>query len=303
VSRFHRWHRTLLFAVGLSLLTAAAPTRPPLALTATSSPAFTERTVRFVDTTRSTVSHGRLLSRSRTLPTLLLQPASPGPHPLVVFCHGYDITPTPYLHLLRRWAKAGFLVAAPSFPLTSSAAGRWLDESDIVHQPQDAAFVLTQTEKVLGAAVDRARVIVAGHSDGGATSFGAGYAVSLRDPRWTAVMVFSGDRRRSMGTFSAPARTLPFLQIQSDRDELNSLQDAAEVWSVPRAPKAYLHLYGARHLPPFATANAYRDVVEAVTTAFLHTWTTASSANRIAWHKRMDDEAVRRGLSSITDVR
>lgn len=48
-----------------------------------------------------------------------------GPFPLVVFAHGFNITPAPYARLLQAWARAGYVVAAPIFPLTNSRASAW----------------------------------------------------------------------------------------------------------------------------------------------------------------------------------
>ena len=261
-----------------------------------------ETTLTVVDPTRYTISHGRVLSKVRHLPTLLIRPLTPGPHPVVIFCHGYDITPLAYLHLLRHWASAGFVVAAPYFPLTNAHAGRWLDENDIVNQPKDASAVLTATERSLGAAVDLRHVFVAGHSDGGATSFGAGFATAVRDPRWTGVLVFSGDRRTGMGSFAPASRAVPFMLVQSDHDEYNSVAEASKVWAVPRAPKTYLHLYGARHLPPFSAACTYRDIVEATTTDFLRAWSTSDAGRRQAARQQLERDAVHRGLSGVTDA-
>jgi poly(3-hydroxybutyrate) depolymerase len=265
--------------------------------------AVTEQRVQYVDRTRSTVSHRTVLARSRTLPTWLLTPTAPGPHPLVVFAHGYDVTPLTYSHLLHAWANAGFIVAAPYFPLTNPSAGRWLDEADVDHQPTDAAFILTQVERTLGRAVDTRHVFVAGHSDGGSTSFGAGFAHAVRDPRWTAVLIFAGARRPTMGSFSAPARRLPSLLIQSDHDQYNSLLEAARVWAVPRAPKVYVHLHNAPHLAPFSSANPYRDLVEATTVDFLRAWTATTPAARAPWLRRLDRDGTRTQLSTVTDVR
>ena len=295
----------LLAAVAMAagLAPPAAVDSLPALVHVSAAPQLKESWVRVVDPSRATVSHGRVVSHSRNLPTLVIRPAAPGPHPLVVFSHGYDITPKPYLHLLRHWAAAGFVVAAPYFPLTRSDASAPLDENDVANQPKDVSAVLTQVERVLGNAIDRRHVVIAGHSDGGATSFGSGFATAVRDARWSAVMVFSGDRRRDLGSFGAPGRALPMLLIQSNRDEYNSLAAASKVWAVPRAPKTYVHLYGAKHLAPFAGACAYRDIVEATTTDFLRAWTTTDLRKRhVALHQLVRD-AQRRGLSGVTDVR
>jgi predicted dienelactone hydrolase len=222
---------------------------------------------------------------------------------LVIFCHGFNITPRAYMHLLEHWVAAGFVVAAPYFPLTRSDSGTLLDEGDIVNQPKDVSVVLTQALRTLGAAIDRRHVVVAGHSDGGSTSFGAGFANAVRDARLAAVMVFSGDRRRSMGNFSAPKRSLPFMLVQSDRDEYNSLDEASRVWAIPPAPKTYLHLYGAKHLPPFSSPCAYRDIVEATTTDFLRAWTTNDPRVRDAARRQLARDSSRPGLSGTTEAR
>ncbi|MCU1595461.1 MAG: hypothetical protein JWO12_2853 [Frankiales bacterium] len=294
--------RALAVLVLLTGLVIAGPpslqeTALPLAAAATQ---VHESMLTVVDKTRATVSHGQTVSPMRTLPTLLIAPTAGGPHPLVVFCHGYDIAVTPYLHLLRHWALAGFIVAAPSFPLTAASAGAHLDEDDIVNQPRDATVVLTAVERALGLSVDHRRVFVAGHSDGGATSFGAGFATSLRDPRWTGVLVFSGDRRRSMGGFSAPPRTLPLLLVQSDHDEFNSLAEAWKVWTVARSPRDYLHLHGAPHLAPFASPGAYRDIVEVATTDWLQAWAATGIKTRQEAQQRLRRDGTRPGFASLT---
>ena len=61
---------------------------------------------------------------------LVAAPAkSAGPFPLIVFAHGFNITPTPYAPMLRAWVRAGFVVAAPIFPLTNAAAPRGPNEA------------------------------------------------------------------------------------------------------------------------------------------------------------------------------
>jgi len=233
----------------------------------------------------------------------MLRPGTPGRHPLIVFCHGYDSTPLPYLHMLTHWAAAGFVVAAPYFPLTRTGAGRWLDENDVAKQPGDVSVVLTTVEGRFRSEIDPGNVIVAGHSDGGSTAFAAAFADRVRDRRITVAMVFSGDRWPGLGRFSAPRRRLPMLLVQSDRDESNSLQAAAEVWGIARRPKIYLHLHGAHHLPPFSSACPWRPIVEAVTTDFLRAWTAQTASGRNALLRALDADGSQTPLSHVTDNR
>jgi len=90
------------------------------------------RVVRLVDRTR------RIGAEPRTLVTVVRYPAlgapsaadrpdapaarAAGPFPLVVFAHGYQLGPDTYARLLRAWARAGYVVAAPAFPRTHASA-------------------------------------------------------------------------------------------------------------------------------------------------------------------------------------
>jgi len=46
-----------------------------------------------------------------------------GPYPVIVFAHGFDVTPTPIV-VARVWVEAGYVVVAPFFPDTSLAASK-----------------------------------------------------------------------------------------------------------------------------------------------------------------------------------
>ena len=66
-----------------------------------------------------------------------------GPYPLVLFAHGYDVTPDFYRPLLERWAAAGYVVAAPTFPILSGSDGG-ASHVDYEKTFGDASFVITQ---------------------------------------------------------------------------------------------------------------------------------------------------------------
>jgi len=65
------------------------------------------------------------------------------PFPLIVFGHGFAVTPHPYAALLRAWARAGYVVAAPIFPLENAHAPGGPNESDLVNQPGDMSVVIS----------------------------------------------------------------------------------------------------------------------------------------------------------------
>ncbi len=108
----------------------------------------------------------------RTLPTTIYYPAAsgepgaapvadaepaPGPFPFILFSHGVDSLGTNYADLLVQWVEAGYVVAAPNYPLGSSdTPGDIAVITDAPQQAIDASFV---TDSVLaldgvGSAID-----------------------------------------------------------------------------------------------------------------------------------------------------
>src|SRR5262249_10946324 len=142
------------------------------------------REVTYVDTTRITRRNGAFPGApSRTLRTRFYMPAerARAPFPLVVFSHGNNAEPEDYEALLRAVARAGYLVAAPAFPLTYHGAPGGGTIADLAEQPGDVSFVIDQVlaantgQSWLRGLVDPRRIAVGGHSLGGLTTYGVAY--------------------------------------------------------------------------------------------------------------------------------
>jgi hypothetical protein len=95
----------------------------------------------FVDTTRPTVPSVGPTLPSRTLATAIYRPNRHGQFPLIVFAHGASGHPVKFTKLFSAWADAGYVVAAPAFPLTNDHAASQ-NLGDLAQQPGDMSFVL-----------------------------------------------------------------------------------------------------------------------------------------------------------------
>jgi dienelactone hydrolase len=251
----------------------------------------------------------------RVLPTLILYPAAGTPDadaaptlgatpggrrfPLVVFAPGFDRGPSSYLPLLRSWARAGYVVAAVTFPLTNPNAIGGLDEYDIVNQPADVSFVITQMLRasrrghgVLRRLVDPGEIAVAGHSDGAQTAIMVGAAGCCRDARVDAILPMAGANLPSGTYFASP---IPTLLMQGTADPISPETVAQHVYAIANPPKYLLLLEGADHLSPFAGTSRWETVVRAVSISFLDRYLRGSSAP-------ITVPATRRGLASIEHV-
>jgi dienelactone hydrolase len=248
------------------------------------------RTLTLTDTSRTIrLSDGR--KRPRTLLTYVRYPAlgAPGatdvrnappagagaPYPLIVFAHGFDITPAPYGRLLQSWARAGYVVAAPVFPLSNADAPGGPEETDVVNQPRDVSFVISSLLSLaatrggpLSSLVDPRHVGVAGHSDGGETALAVGYGRRLRDPRVSAVVVLAGAEMSGVGGYAFPAGSPPLFAAQGTADTFNEPRYTYEYFERAHRPKYLLRLLGAEHLPPYTDEQPQLTIVERETLAF-----------------------------------
>lgn len=231
---------------------------------------------------------GRRISRPVT--TYLWYPpaaSGSGPWPLVVFGHGFATTPFRYRRLLRAWAAAGYLVAAPVFPLGNANAPGGPDENDIVNQPRDMSFVITRLLAAsasggspLRGLVERSRIAVAGQSDGAVTAFAATYERPWHDRRVRAAVILSG---AELGRHIRLAwHTPPLLAVQGTADRINPPVYSLDLFHAVRRPKFLLLLRGAGHLPPYTNPGSRLAGVERVSIAFLNHYFRGQRLAKIA---------------------
>jgi dienelactone hydrolase len=269
------------------------------------------------DTSRSTpAAGGQPQLPSRHLPTIVRYPvasspspadlanaapaSSAGPFPLIVFAPGFNASPGVYAALLHTWASAGYVVASPSFPLTTQ--GGPLDEGDVNNQPGDLSFVITSVlardhvaGNTLTRLVDTAHIAATGHSDGGETVMGIAANSCCRDPRITAAVEMSGDERPFPNGAYFSGHTPPLLAIQGDHDPINDYGYAVQIYNQAPAPKFLLTLIGGGHLEPFTTDTSHLVVVALSTIDFFDHYLK----NRADGLPRLHADAVSAGNATL----
>jgi predicted dienelactone hydrolase len=207
---------------------------------------------------------------------LWIPAGAPAPHPLIVFAHGYSVGVTPYIRVCQAWARAGFVVAAPEFPLTDKAvAGANLDEGDLANQPGDVSFVTTallganQTPgSPLAGRIDPQRIVVAGHSDGADTALAVAYLPGKADPRIGAAIVDAPDPLPVPAGAAKLVSRVPLLLIHGDHDSIAPFAGSQRVLTQLSAPGWFLILRGADHLPPIQGPSPWTSTLDRVTTDF-----------------------------------
>lgn len=250
-----------------------------------------ETTATFVDTSRPTSPNGTFPgSSSRALPTLIIYPEQnahdPHRYPLIVFSHGFGASGPAYAPVLRKWAAHGYVIAAPSFPLTSGGAPGGANPADYVNQPGDVSFVITQMLALDGnpgsplfGNIDTQDVGVAGHSLGAITTLGVAYNSCCQDPRIDAAVPISGTRLPFPGGsfFTGPA--VPLLLVHGTDDHTVAYGSSASSFAAADPPKFFLSLIGAPHTPFF---GAWAPVIDQTVIAFFDAYLGHGNVKHIA---------------------
>ena len=310
---------TSCLALGVSfLLTFPAGASQSLAVQQTPPPPFGVGLARctFVDHSRDVLNYSTsppsILSRKRTLVTDIRYPtefvagqptqvngakpaARSGGYPMIVFAHGYDVTPETYAPLLDAWVRAGFIVAAPFFPDENKfavvAQHGANTEDDLRNEPADLTFV---TRSILQASanqssgchlmdglVNASELGLAGHSDGatvvgllalarGDDPQGVSYASLRAGLDYRAIVIMSGQEDDSQHYASAASDPALFV-IQSAADQCNPIRNAVKLYdNIAQTNKWFLELHSAHHLPPFDGVDvpAFRVVASTSTRLF-----------------------------------
>lgn len=223
----------------------------------------------FEDTTRPTPANGRAPATDRrTLPTRVWYPSTVAPDdgdveeapldtrqrwPLVVFVHGSSGTPMAYGWLGSALARAGYVVAAADFPLTSLVTPGGPSDEHVDDQPADVRFLADQ---VLAGGVDRVPATalvpdayaVAGHSTGGTMALLAAFAPDVHDDRVRAVVDGSGDACFFGDAFFA-TRPVPLLALGGSDDlYVPAPNNVVRAYDLAQAPKVLAVLVGGTHL-------------------------------------------------------
>jgi pimeloyl-ACP methyl ester carboxylesterase len=265
----------VVLAIGVSSPVLAAPaTARGHTVAEYQSPTYAVgmRSYTFVDPSRTTSSTGSYLGApTRTLPTLLLYPAVGDPNgaaipdgrpirredgfPLIVFSHGFAASGPAYAFLLEQFVRKGYVIAAPTFPLTSGGAPGGPKLTDYVNQPGDVSFVITSVlrlarqDRSLRRTIDRDDVGVFGHSLGAITTLGVATNSCCVDPRIEAAVSFSGIELPFPGGSFFTTPTPPLMLVHGDTDGTVPYVGSVSAYAQAPAPKVFLTLAHAGHVP------------------------------------------------------
>lgn len=238
-----------LLCVLIALL-AASFVRPGIA----GAQSFDSFELTFVDSTRRTDHWDpQYDAPTRTLRTLIRRPSAGGPAPLVIYAHGFNGTPENLPAMLDAWAEAGYVVAAPYFPLTNRDFEGPKNFADYPQETLDISFLISALiaasasgDGPLAGRIDPEHIAVTASSFGSIVVFGF-YNTWALDPRIDAIMEIAGAPLPFPGIYVWWAGP-PLLVVHSTTDETVPYAIGEWVYARKKGPKAFLTLNGATHV-------------------------------------------------------
>ena len=190
-----------------------------------------------------------------------LDTAEGGDLPLVVYSHGVWSNGSERNDTLARWASAGYVVVAPTYPLSSGPGAR---TTDLPNQPGDLVFVAesfsdqvaVRTDTLHGL-VDTDCLALAGHSLGGATTLATAFDPCCGELDVRAVVDIAGVLITvTPESRLADADPIPTLIVHGDEDPLVPLAMGQRAFDELRGPRWFLTFTGGDHNSMFEPPEA-----------------------------------------------
>ena len=175
--------------------------------------------------------------RNKNIDVSIEYPTKAGPHPVIIFSHGYGGSNRAYVGLSAHWASYGYIVIKPTHADSGVVTLRdamevWDDQKIDDHRNRvadisaiiDALPALEQKYPELQGKIDREKIGVGGHSYGALTALMAGGAKLFMDGSPTV----TADSRVDAVIAMSPQGTEPKIGLTNDS------------WSEIRVPTLYL---------------------------------------------------------------
>ena len=194
-------------------------------------------------------------AQAKKLPLHIVWPVNGGPYPVVVFSHGGGSSKDMYDRLADHWASAGYVVILPthrdsrSLGFSTRGAAQHLMLEILESRRQDLVFIadalggLAQQLPQLAGKIDAQRIVIGGHSMGGATALTVsgvvledvndGSRFGFREPRFDALLLLTEPGNSPMAPeFPWRAVPVPVFVATGSRDYSGQ-------WSGPPKQRLY----------------------------------------------------------------
>jgi predicted dienelactone hydrolase len=216
--------------------------------------------------------------RNKDIPLSVDYPTRGGPHPVIIFSHGFGSTPRGYTSLSAYWASHGYVVIRPAHAdagkllnvrataetWSTTTPQEWRDRVRDITVIIDSFQALERQYPELQGKLDSSRIGVGGHSygaytamlvAGATTSVDGAQAVSYADPRVRAVLAMSpqgpspsrGLTRESCSSIGKPV----FFMTGSEDKGIAEGEDAAwrrQAYELSAAgDKWFMEIQGTNH--------------------------------------------------------
>ncbi len=178
---------------------------------------------------------------------------------LVLLAHGFGGSTARFDAYARALALAGYVVAAPTFPLTNERAPGGIVKglSDVTQQPGDLSFTVDELLAAAGdpadplhGRLDRRRAIgLVGHSLGGATAAAATRSACCTDARIAADVLVAPAVGLVESVFETTLSTAgpATLVVNGTLDTAIPVEVSRVWWATLESPAAFLAVPGAHH--------------------------------------------------------